>query len=383
MTIDNLADPTRHEMLLAAMEAVQAQEDLAQTIIHGMNEWVAQYVGSQVNDANRLKAALMRKGKSIIKEMDGYGETVASAMILGAREQVQNLTNEMAPVAAVIPPIPAPHPQVPQAQTQSAPQAPTPQTQFTCANQINPFNPCCPFDEETLTGQPPATPVPPGYCWVPKGDGGQGGILWTCAPCITSNGPVGTGGGGVVGGGVVTPTGYTCPPGKVLVTTQHGPMFGPPSPCDPNGQPRYDCDVVWTAGDSGPTIWCCPEDIQCGITGGGVIGGGTGGNGGAGGGGPIGGGVVGGNGNGVPAPTEPPKPCELPPDVANWPGMRIVKLPYDLSAEGEKSASSECGKLMLEDALSTVWPVSFFLDMLNAPDPWAAMDPWDEGYLEG
>lgn len=81
-----------------------------------------------------------------------------------------------------------------------------------------------------------------------------------------------------------------------------------------------------------------------------------------------------GGGQPVPAVTAP-LPCELPPDVASWPGQRVVNIPFDLNQGGEASAWGECGQLMIRDALGARIPTQLILDALVQPDPIRFMFP--------
>jgi hypothetical protein len=73
--------------------------------------------------------------------------------------------------------------------------------------------------------------------------------------------------------------------------------------------------------------------------------------------------------------TQTAAPCELPPDIASWPGQRIVQLPYDLNKGGQAAETSECGKLMANDAVSVLYPVSHLIDVVNSGDWISAFFP--------
>lgn len=83
-------------------------------------------------------------------------------------------------------------------------------------------------------------------------------------------------------------------------------------------------------------------------------------------------GVSGGNGQSTQAP--PAAPCELPPDVASWPGQRIVQLPYDLGQSGEASPFGECGTLMINDAVAQMLSVSDVIKAAMSDNPVAAFE---------
>jgi hypothetical protein len=207
----------------------------------------------------------------------------------------------------------------------------------------------CPPNQYTMIGEtgPPSVPLPPGYSWVYNGVAANGMNEWVCRaaqPSLLSPVPPPT---PVV---PVSPTGsYYADGTPFLGDVQCLIAFA--SPDYPDSVPIYNQARALVGFYSAAYA----EAGNC-------------------------------NGETPPTPSPPvtaPMPCELPPDVASWPGQRVVNLPYDLNQGGEASPFGECGQLMLKDAFGAKRPVQQYLDALATANWYAALFPHALGWTFG